>query len=158
MMRGLILGLAAGAALMVSADDKEAASMKAKEELIAADRAFAKATAERRLDGWMDFYTADAVRITPIGGKATFGTKAIRELDSKMFEDKSTNLVWEPTDGGMWADGKHGFTTGKAKIVGKNAEGKEEVKFLGAYVTIWRKEASGWKVILDTGAERKSDD
>jgi len=156
-MRGVIVGMAVAAAFVVSADNKETVALKAKEELIAADRAFAKATAERRLDGWMSFYTSDAVRITPIGGKATFGTKAIRELDSKMFEDASTRLVWEPTDGGAWADGKHGFTTGKAKIVGNNADGKEEIKFLGAYVTIWRKEAGGWKVILDTGAERKDE-
>src|SRR5262245_47808889 len=103
-MRGLIVGMAV-AAFVVSADDKEAIALKAKQELLAADRAFAKATAERRLDGWMDFYAADAVRITPIGGKATVGTKAIRELDSKMFEDASTRLVWEPTDGGAWAGG-----------------------------------------------------
>ena len=39
-----------------------------KKELMDADRAFAKATAERRLEGWMDFYTDDAVRTTAILG------------------------------------------------------------------------------------------
>ena len=123
-----------------------------KAALLDADRAFAKATAERRLDGWMEFYADDAVRITPLGGKATIGRKAIRELDARLFADPSTRLVWEPTDGGAYPDGKVGFTTGKAKIVAKDAAGEDEVKFEGAYVTLWRKESSGWKVILDTGA------
>ena len=120
-----------------------------------ADRAFAKATAERRLDGWMDFYAEDAVRITPLGGKATFGHKAIRDLDARLFADASTRLVWEPTDGGAYGDGKLGFTTGRAKILAKGAGGDDEVRFEGAYVTIWRNDGGKWKVILDTGAAVK---
>lgn len=136
---------------------KNSDAEKTKSALIAADRAFAKATAERRLDGWMEFYADDAVRITPLGGKATIGRKAIRELDTDLFADANTRLIWEPTDGGAYSDGKLGFTTGKAKILAKDADGKDEVKFEGAYVTLWRKEASGWKVILDTGASTKKE-
>jgi len=133
-------------------------SDKTKSALIAADRAFAKATAERRLDGWMEFYADDAVRITPLGGKATIGRKAIRDLDTALFADAKTRLVWDPTDAGAYSDGKLGFTTGKAKILAKDADGNDETKFEGAYVTLWRKEATGWKVILDTGAATRKED
>lgn len=130
---------------------RDAATVK--DALMAADRAFAKAAAEKGIDGWMSYMAADAVRISPLGGTATVGTKAVRELDAKLFADPKQKLVWEPTDGGAFADGNTGFTTGKAKIVATGADGKDEVSWTGAYVTIWRKGADGsWKVILDTGA------
>jgi ketosteroid isomerase-like protein len=146
-MRILLVATVAASFAFGGRSDKE--SMKA--ALMNADRAFAKATAERRLDGWMEFYTEDAVRITPLGGKATIGRKAIRELDKNLFADADTRLIWEPTDGGAYPDGRIGFTTGKAKILTKD----DNVMFEGAYVTLWRKEADGWKVILDTGASTK---
>src|SRR5262245_51579004 len=125
----------------------------AKTELMDADRAFAKATAEKGIDGWMSFMADDAVRIAPLGGKAHVGKAAVRELDAAMFADPKRKLVWEPTDGGAFADGKHGFTTGRSKVLARNDKGEEEVLRTGAYVTWWRKGDDGrWKVILDTGA------
>jgi ketosteroid isomerase-like protein len=125
----------------------------AKRELMDADLAFAKATAEKGIDGWMSFMADDAVRIAPLGGKAHVGKAAVRELDAKMFADPNRKLLWEPTDGGAFADGSHGFTTGRSRVVVKSADGKEEVRSTGNYVTWWRKGPDGrWKVILDTGA------
>ena len=149
-MRMLLVAAVAASFAIGERSDKDAL----KTALMDADRAFAKATAERRLDGWMEFYTDDAVRITPLGGKATIGRKAIRELDKSLFADADTRLVWEPTDGGAYPDGKLGFTTGKAKILAKD----DKVLFEGAYITLWRKDANGWKVILDTGASTKNDE
>jgi ketosteroid isomerase-like protein len=124
-----------------------------KAELMGADRAFARATAEKGIDGWMSFMADDAVRVAPLGEKAHVGTDAVRKLDAAMFADPKRKLLWEPTDGGAFADGKHGFTTGKSKMVTKSDKGEEEVLWTGAYVTMWRKGDDGrWKVILDTGA------
>jgi ketosteroid isomerase-like protein len=121
-------------------------------ELMDADRAFAKATAADRLDGWMSVMADDAVRIAPLGGKAYIGKAAVKELDASLFADPNSRLVWEPTAGGAFADGKHGFTTGMSKMLVKAADGTETVKWTGAYVTWWRKDGGKWKVILDTGA------
>ena len=130
----------------------EAADAKA--ELMDADRAFAKAAAEKGLDGWMSFMADDAVRIAPLGGKAHVGRAAVKELDAAIFADPKRKLVWEPTDGGAFADGRHGFTTGRSQVVARNDAGGEEVVRTGAYVTWWRKGDDGkWKVILDTGAQ-----
>ncbi|MCI0641793.1 MAG: nuclear transport factor 2 family protein [Gemmataceae bacterium] len=124
-----------------------------KTQLLDADRAFAKTAAEKGLEGWLSFMTDDAVRISPLGGKAHVGKAAIKELDAALFADAKRLLTWEPADGGAFADGKHGFTTGKFKILSKPAEGKEEVVRTGAYVTWWRMGEDGrWKVILDTGS------
>src|SRR5262245_7973291 len=129
------------------------AEADAKAELMDADRAFAKASAEKGLDGWMSFMAEDAVRVAPLGGQAHAGKAAVKELDAALFADPKVKLVWEPTDAGAFADGKHGFTTGRAKRVARNDKGEEEVRWTGAYVTWWRKGDDGrWKVILDTGA------
>ncbi|MBX9622263.1 MAG: nuclear transport factor 2 family protein [Gemmataceae bacterium] len=121
-------------------------------EVMAADRAFYKAAAEKGLDGWMGFMADDAVRLAPIGTKAHVGTDAVRKLDAELFADPKARLEWEPTDGGAFADRKYGWTTGRAKIVARTDAGGEEVRWTGAYVTWWRKDPAGWRVILDTGA------
>jgi ketosteroid isomerase-like protein len=121
-------------------------------EVMDADRAFARAAAEKGLDGWMSFMADDAVRVAPLGTKAHVGTAAVRKLDADLFADPAVKLVWEPTDGGAFADRKYGWTTGRAKMVARAAGGAEEVRWTGAYVTWWRKDPAGWRVILDTGA------
>src|SRR5262249_35259456 len=102
--------------------------------------------------GWMSFMADDAVRVVPLGGKAHIGKAAVKELDAALFADPKRKLVWEPTDAGGFADGKHGFTTGRWKAVARNDKGEETVVLTGAYVTWWRKDDGRWKVILDTGA------
>ena len=136
------------------------AESDAKTELMEADRAFAKATADKGLDGWMSVFAEDAVRITPLGGKASAGKDAIRELDASLFTDPKRLLIWEPVDAGVFADGKHGFTTGRAKVIDRAAGDKASGSpWPVKYVTLWRKGADGhWKVILpNTGAERPAE-
>jgi ketosteroid isomerase-like protein len=133
--------------------DKPKAKPDAKTQLMDADRAFAKATAEKGIDGWMSFMADDAVRIAPLGGKAHVGKAAVKELDAPMFADPKRKLLWEPTDGGAFADGKHGYTTGRSRAIVTNDKGEEETGWTGAYITWWRRSDDGtWKVILDTGA------
>jgi ketosteroid isomerase-like protein len=153
---GLLI-LVAGIGVVAAAQNRRAdpppTAADVKDALTAADRAFAKASAEKGLDGWMSFMADDAVRVTPMGGKATVGKAAVKELDVKLFADPKKKLVWEPTDGGPFADPAYGWTTGKAKIVGPNDKGMSESIWTGSYVTVWHKGADGtWKVILDTGA------
>lgn len=138
-------------ALVVAAEPAKKKEDAVKAELLAADRAFATAAAEKGLDGWMSFYADDAVRVE-LGGKAHVGKAAVREFDKDLFADPKKVLVWEPTDGGGFADGKTGFTTGKAQVVAAG-EKPDAAKWTHAYVTWWRKDSDGnWKVILDTGS------
>jgi ketosteroid isomerase-like protein len=122
-----------------------------REALLAADRAFADSTAARRLDGWMGYYSADAVRLT-MGGDVAQGLEAVRKYDAPLFADSTTRLLWTPTGAGAFADGRHGFTTGTSLML-RTAAGKTDTVYRGAYITMWRREADGrWKVILDTGS------
>lgn len=144
----LLIGLSAWA---IASFERTAAD-DAKTQLMDADRAFAKETAAKGLDGWMSVMADDAVRISPLGGKVVSGIAAVRQLDAAIFADPMKQLIWEPTDGGAFADGKHGFTTGTSKFIEKTADGKETVLSTGRYITWWRKDDKGvWKVILDTG-------
>lgn len=118
-----------------------------------ADREFARAAAEKGLDGWMSFMAPDMVRLPKIGGKLITGREEVRKADSPIFADPKRKLQWEPVDAHLFADGKSGVTSGRYKIVVKDAAGAEKVSATGGYVTGWRQDANGkWKVIFDTGS------
>jgi ketosteroid isomerase-like protein len=120
-------------------------------ELMNADREFTRATAERGLEGWVSCFTADAVRLPKIGDKMVKGIDAVRKADAALFADPNRKLVWEPTDAHAFADGKSGVTTGRFKVILKDAAGSEKTVATGTYVTGWRKEGGRWKVSFDTG-------
>lgn len=122
-----------------------------KKELLAADRVFCQRTSEQGIEGWMSYMAKDAARLGPIGGKFVSGTENIRKQDSELFSDPKIQLKWEPVDVHAFEDSKSGITTGKYRLIEKRADGSEVVKSKGAYVTTWRKESAGWKVIFDTG-------
>jgi ketosteroid isomerase-like protein len=117
-----------------------------------ADRDFGRAAAERGLEGWMSFFAADAIRLPKIGDKMVKGAAAVRKVDAALFANPNRRLVWEPVDAHLFADGKTGVTTGRFKLILKDAQGSEKVVSTGSYITGWRKEADGsWKVTFDTG-------
>lgn len=122
------------------------------DELLEADRAFAKATAERGLDGWMSFMADDIAKARRPGEKLLVGKDTIRQNDERIFANPGQKLVWEPVDAHLFADGKHGVTSGRYKMV-VDENGKEKILSQGGYITWWRKEPDGtWKVIFDTGS------
>lgn len=154
MPRLALLSLALGCAVPLgvlagcSARPPAPSPAEAREALMAADRAFAAQTADRGLDGWMDAYAPDAVRLS-MGGTVAQGTEAVRAFDAALFADPTQRLVWAPTDAGSFSDGRHGFTTGRSALL--SARG--DTLYTGVYVTLWRREADGrWRAILDTGA------
>lgn len=121
------------------------------DDLLEADRAFERATAERRLDGWMSYFDEDAARLFP--GQVVRGLDEIRRLDAELFDDETLSLEWEPLDGGLFRDRDHGFTTGRYELVRTEPGGSSSgIVSRGTYVTIWRRGDSGWRVILDTGS------
>jgi ketosteroid isomerase-like protein len=109
-----------------------------------ADLAFAKATSERRLDGWMEYFAADAAILQD--GKTITGTQSLRAYYEPLFADRDFTLSWTPTKAEASKDGTLGYTYGdyEARRDGKTSR--------GMYLTIWRKEAGKWKVIMDTGS------
>jgi ketosteroid isomerase-like protein len=124
-----------------------------KNPLLQADRDFYQATSEKGLDGWMSFLADDAARLPKIGAKFITGREAVRAADALLFADPNRKLTWEPVDAHLFADGKSGVTSGRYKVISKDAGGADKVVAAGGYVTGWRLDANGkWKVIFDTGS------
>jgi uncharacterized protein (TIGR02246 family) len=116
-----------------------------------ADRAFAAAAAARGLDGWMDAFAPDAVRLV-MGRSFVRGLDAIRAADADLFADPAVHLTWAPADAGVFDDGRTGFTTGLSAYV-RLGGGAPDTLGTGRYVTLWRLGDDGrWRVILDTGS------
>jgi ketosteroid isomerase-like protein len=120
-----------------------------REAILAADQAFADSTDRRGLDGWMAWMTDDAVRLE-MGGRVAVGRQAVRAFDAPLFADSTVVLRWTPTDAGAFADGSHGWSTGRGALVRRTAP---DTLWQGGYVTFWRRDSAGaWRVILDTGS------
>jgi ketosteroid isomerase-like protein len=118
--------------------------------LMQADRDFATQTHARGIDGWMSFYAADAIRIR-YRGNMVKGFDAIRKFDSPGISDTTTVLNWEPTDAHVFRDGETGSTTGRYWVVSRKPGEAGKETGHGRYVTMWRRDAGRWLVIMDTG-------
>jgi ketosteroid isomerase-like protein len=119
--------------------------------LLAADRAFAAATAAKGLEGWMAAFDSSAIQMEP-DIPFTPGIEHIRAGIAPAFADTSWQLTWEPTMAFGSAAGDLGYTLGTWKSRRIAANGAERVS-TGKYVTIWRRQADGsWRVVFDGGS------
>ncbi|HEU5261499.1 MAG TPA: DUF4440 domain-containing protein [Gemmatimonadales bacterium] len=119
--------------------------------LFGADRAFSRATAERRVDGWVEFFAADGAMIRAAG--TVTGTAAIREQMAKTFADTSFTLSWQPQEADVGAAGDLGYTVGRYEARFRDEKSQSVVRS-GRYLTVWRKQADGsWKVVQDIGVQ-----
>lgn len=100
-----------------------------------ADRRFDADVAARGVDGWTAWFAADAVMWD--GLARVEGLGAIEALMTPTLE--STGMRWQP---------KHSRTSGNvAATTGVSQIGDRT----GTYVTVWRQDGDGWKVIFDVG-------
>lgn len=118
--------------------------------LIAADVAFAAATATKGLEGWMAAFDSTGIQMEP-DVPFTPGLAAIRAAMAPAFADTTWRLTWVPTMAFASEAGDLGYTLGTWQSTRYNDAGRGQVS-TGKYVTIWRKQADGgWKVVFDGG-------
>jgi len=116
-----------------------------------ADRAFNRATAERRTEGWTEFFADDGAMMLPTG--TITGQAAIRERMAKAFADTSFTLTWEPQQADVGAAGDLGYTLGRSEARFRDEQGRPVVR-TGRYLTVWKKQPDGsWKVARDIGVQ-----
>jgi len=117
--------------------------------LIDAERAFAKATADRGVDGWMEFMAPNAVELSD---QPLVGLDQIRAGMAKQFNSPGFKLTWEPTKAEFLGNGDIGFAVGRYELHFTGSDGKPQVE-KGTYLTTWQKQKDGsWKVISDVGS------
>jgi ketosteroid isomerase-like protein len=119
------------------------------QQLLQADRDFNKATQEKRLDGWMQYWDENGVmdRLQPV-----VGADAVRRELAAQWADPSFQLSWEPVEVHAFPGGKKGYTRGNWALTQNGPDGKP-VRLSGEYLTIWQQNKAGeWKIIWDGGA------
>jgi ketosteroid isomerase-like protein len=117
--------------------------------LIDAEHAFAKATAERGIDGWMEFMAPNAVELS---AEPLVGLDQIRAGMGKQLSTPGFKLTWEPTKAEFLGQGDIGFVVGRYEVRSIGADGKEHVG-KGSYLTTWQQQKDGsWKVVSDIGS------
>lgn len=118
---------------------------------MAADRAFAEATARDGLEGWVGAFDSTGIQMES-DRPFTPGLADVRAQMAPAFADSTWRLTWEPTMAFASAGGDLGYTLGTWRSSRAAADGGTSVQ-TGKYVTIWRKQAGGgWKVVFDGGS------
>jgi ketosteroid isomerase-like protein len=121
--------------------------------MVAAERAFAAATAEIGVrDGFLAFFADDAISIVP-GADGTKVTVVLaRPGIAARPEPKlplAAQLIWEPFTGQVSSDGTLGWLTGGYASLTTTTR---EIAAHGAYFSVWKRQPNGtWRVWLDEG-------
>lgn len=122
-----------------------------REQLLAADRAFDQATAEKGIEGWVSSFAPNGSML-PGDEPPVTGPDAIRQFMGPTLTQPNSSLRWQPTHAEVLIPGVLGMTTGRWELRSLDAEGKPRRR-TGTYVTIWKKQPDGaWKVVFDTGS------
>jgi ketosteroid isomerase-like protein len=117
--------------------------------LMDAERAFAKATAERGVDGWMEFMAPNAVELS---AEPLVGLDQIRASMGKQLSSPGFKLTWEPTKAEFLGKGDVGYAVGRYEVRFNGDDGKPVVR-TGTYLTTWQQQKDGsWKVVSDIGS------
>jgi ketosteroid isomerase-like protein len=110
---------------------------------------FMKAAAERGSQGYLSYYSDDAVEL-PNGGPIIQGKINIAK-GMGFLDQKENRLTWAPVGADISASGDLGYTYGTFEFRSKDKDGKTVVD-RGKYTSIWKKQKDGsWKVVLDMG-------
>lgn len=110
------------------------------DELLAADRAFAAASAKTDLITGLSAMFAPDVAMPAPGGVANGSQKAIDALRSNQANTGAT-ATWTPARVALSRDGFHGFTAGFMTIT--RADGSVNP---AKYLAYWEKQKDGWRV------------
>ena len=122
---------------------------EAKAAIMRADVDFAQATAQRGLDGWVEWFAVDGIQV-PSHGEIVSGLPAIREYMTSTFADTSVHLTWKPDWAEVASNGDLGYTFGHWRVLKDHMT----VVSSGRYLTVWRRQPDGkWKVAADIGNE-----
>jgi ketosteroid isomerase-like protein len=126
--------------------------------MVAAERAFAAATAEIGVrDGFLTFFAEDAVQIA--AGASGREMRLVPARDGLIARPPvklplAAVLMWNPHTGHVSGDGRMGWLTGPYVVM--DSASRQPVG-QGAYFSVWKRRPDGtWRVWLDEGIELPS--
>jgi ketosteroid isomerase-like protein len=115
------------------------------DQIVAAERTFAKAgSIKGKRDAFLEYFTDDIALFPP-------GAPITRTKDGLRAEPESVaNLFWEPTWADVSAAGDMGFTTGPWQFKPNGING--ETAGFGYFASVWKRQSDGTlKVVVDLG-------
>jgi ketosteroid isomerase-like protein len=121
-----------------------------RDALLAADRAFDAATADKKLDGFSSFL-ADNVSTLRADQPVLRGKAAMQNAWKPLLENQSISLRWQPISAEISKSRDLGYTVGSYTVTRTDEKGAS-IAGTGKYLTLWRLQSDGsWKVEFDTG-------
>jgi ketosteroid isomerase-like protein len=118
--------------------------------LLAADRAFDAATADKNIEGFSSFL-ADNASTLRADQPILRGKAAMLQDWRSLLENRSISLRWQPISGEISKSGDLGYTVG-SYVMNRTNEKGSVILGTGKYLTIWRMQKNrSWKVEFDTG-------
>ena len=143
----LIFTLSAGPALAGPAEDA----------LIAADKAFSAMSAAKGAPTAFLAYIADDVRLFGSSGDPLIGKAKVQAFYASpsylATNPLAANFTWEPAEAFASPDGKVGWTNGHWTYISPPDVKGARATSTGHYLTVWRKDPAGWKVVADMGTD-----
>lgn len=116
--------------------------------IMKADSAWDRASEAKSAEGWLSFYTDDAIMMPP--GEPVCTDKASREASIKnMFAIPGVSLRFQSTKVEVSRMGDLGYAAGVYQFSSKDAKGNV-INETGKYCETWKKQTDGsWKCIVD---------
>ena len=104
------------------------------------------ADSTRDIEAAVAMYAQDAVEL-PANTPAVFGRGAIRTWYQSWLPDTTTSLTFATVTVDVSSSGDFGYERGTYRFVTNGPKGRSEDE--GKYVTVWRRTAGVWEVVLD---------
>lgn len=119
------------------------------EQVFAAERAFAKTMADRKLSAFSSYIADEAIFFT--GSNPLRGKSEVVAGWSRFFEGLSAPFSWEPDRVEVLHSGTLALSTGPVR--------DPNGKVIGRFNSVWRQEAPGvWRVVFDKGGPPEPSD
>lgn len=134
--------LATGVALLASAGAVCAAELSPKDQVWAAEIAFAMTVENRDLNAFAEFIADEAVFFS--GTTAAHGKANVVDSWKRFFLDKEAPFSWAPDQVEVLASGTLALSTGPVR--------DPSGKVISRFNSIWRLEAGRWRVVFDKGS------
>ena len=123
-------------------------SIDAINAIVKADSLWDDQSAHNSVEGWLSFYTDDAIMLPP--GEKVCKDKASREASIKAyFAMPGASMRFQASKVEASKSGDFGYSTGAYQFGFKDAAGKD-VRETGKFNETWKKQSDGsWKCIVD---------
>ena len=148
-MKNLLVVLLAVASLASFGCAKKVDVAAERDALMAADAAWAATLTANSVDGFVSYFTDDAV-VMPPHLPILVGIDAVRAWATESMALPGFSVVWTVNNADVSASGDMGYTLGTFVFSATMPDGST-ITDPGKYTTIWKKQADGsWKVAVDT--------